>query len=113
MNIKKTVTAGLVAGAVSLAIAGASDAQADQNTEKEKCYGVVKAGANDCGAADKSHSCMGHATIDGDPNEWVAVPAGLCEKLVGGSLAAGEGGAKATCDAKSGCEGKMMDDHEG
>ena len=53
--------------------------------DKEKCYGVVKAGKNDCGAADKSHDCSGKATKDADPNEWVYVPKGLCDKLVGGT----------------------------
>jgi uncharacterized membrane protein len=53
---------------------------------KEKCYGVVKAGANDCANASKSHSCAGQAASDGDVNEWVALPAGVCAKLVGGSV---------------------------
>lgn len=105
MNMKKAITAGIVAGAVSLAIANTNEANA-MDSDKEKCYGVAKAGANDCGSFDKSHSCMGHATKDGDPNEWVAVPKGLCEKLVGGSLKGGEGGAKASCEGKGGCEGK-------
>lgn len=104
MNMRKAVTASLVAGAVSLAVLGAHDANAAKG-DKEKCYGVVKAGHNDCGDAAGKHSCMGHATVDGDPNEWVAMPAGLCEKLVGGSVKAGEGG-KSSCDAKNGCEGK-------
>lgn len=104
MNMKKVVTASLVTGAISLAILGAHDTHAAKGN-KEKCYGVVKAGHNDCGDAASKHSCMGHATKDGDPNEWVAVPTGLCEKLVGGSLNAGKGG-KHSCDAKNGCQGK-------
>lgn len=67
---------------------GAMDEAA--STDKEKCYGVVKAGANDCANASKTHSCAGHATTDGDAGEWLALPAGVCEKLVGGSLSAGE-----------------------
>ena len=39
---------------------------------QEKCYGVVKAGMNGCGAADKSHSCAGMAKADGGAAEWVA-----------------------------------------
>ncbi|MCB9990750.1 MAG: DUF2282 domain-containing protein [Rhodospirillales bacterium] len=111
MKLKKALTAGVVAGAVSLAIAGANDAKAEKH-ETEKCFGIVKAGYNDCAAADKSHSCMGQAAEDGNPHEWVAVPVGLCEKLVGGTLAAGEGAdEKASCDSKSSCQGK--EDHEG
>lgn len=103
MKMKKLMTAGLVASAVSLAIVGAHDANAAKG--KEKCYGVVKAGNNDCADANGKHSCVGYSKKDGDPNEWVSVPAGLCEKLVGGSLVAGQGGAHA-CEGKDGCEGK-------
>ena len=60
---------------------------------KEKCYGVVKAGHNDCGNAAKTHSCAGFSKVDGDGGEWVTVPEGLCEKLVGGSLTPIEGDA--------------------
>ncbi len=37
---------------------------------KVKCYGIAKAGKNDCASADGSHSCAGVAKIDNDPNEW-------------------------------------------
>jgi len=58
------------------------------STEKEKCFGVVKAGKNLCGSGDGSHGCAGMAKVDADPNEWIYVPEGLCEKLTGGSLKA-------------------------
>lgn len=50
----------------------------------EKCAGVAAKGKNDCGAND--HSCAGHAKKDNDPNEWVYVPAGVCEKISGGKV---------------------------
>lgn len=111
MTIKKIITAGLIAGAVSLAAANA--AKAEESADKEKCFGVVKAGMNDCGSADKAHSCMGHATVDGSANEWIALPKGVCEKLAGGSLTAGMAGAegKASCDGKSSCQGKDKESH--
>lgn len=56
---------------------------------KEKCYGIAKAGKNDCKSANGSHSCAGHATKDNDPNEWKMVDAGSCEKA-GGKLTAPE-----------------------
>lgn len=58
----------------------ATDAQAKEN---EKCYGVAKAGKNDCGTPE--HSCAGQAKTDGDPQEWVYLPKGTCDKIVGGS----------------------------
>jgi uncharacterized membrane protein len=34
---------------------------------------------------------MGQSKVDGDGSEWVAVPKGLCDKLVGGSTEPYEG----------------------
>ncbi|WP_394252920.1 DUF2282 domain-containing protein [Vibrio profundi] len=50
---------------------------------KEKCYGVAKAGKNDC--ATKSSSCAGTAKEDSQSDAFVVVPKGLCGKLAGGS----------------------------
>ncbi|RJG39190.1 BufA1 family periplasmic bufferin-type metallophore [Motilimonas pumila] len=52
--------------------------------DKEKCYGVSKAGQNDC--ATKSSSCAGTAKTDNQADAFIAVPKGLCAKLTGGSL---------------------------
>ena len=51
----------------------------------EKCYGVVKAHKNDCASKANKHSCSGQAKVDGDPNEWIKLPKGLCDKIAGGS----------------------------
>ncbi|MFM2588355.1 DUF2282 domain-containing protein [Vibrio sp. TBV020] len=51
--------------------------------EKEKCYGVAKAGKNDC--ATKTSSCAGTAKEDNQSDAFVVVPKGLCGKLSGGS----------------------------
>ena len=51
--------------------------------EKEKCYGVVKAGKNDC--ATKTSSCAGTSKTDGQTDAFVMVPKGLCDRLVGGA----------------------------
>lgn len=52
--------------------------------KSEKCYGVAKAGSNDCAA--NGHGCAAQAKADGDKKEWITVPKGTCNKLVGGSL---------------------------
>jgi uncharacterized membrane protein len=72
-----------IASAFATAVSLAALAPA-QAADMEKCYGVAKAGKNDCAAG--SHSCAGHATKDNDPASFVAVPKGLCEKLAHGSL---------------------------
>ena len=53
------------------------------NFQAEKCYGVAKAGLNDCQTA--THSCAGTSTKNMDPASWIYVPAGTCAKLTGGS----------------------------
>ena len=71
------ITAALGFNALSLT-AHAAD------TSKEKCYGVVKVGKNDCAA--NGHACAGQAKADGNANEFVAVPAGTCERIVNGKV---------------------------
>lgn len=82
-----TAVCGLLA-AGALFSAGQAMAVPDAPKAWEKCAGIAKAGMNDCGALDKSHSCAGQAKTDGDPNEWVYVPEGTCTKIVGGEVAA-------------------------
>lgn len=50
----------------------------------EKCYGIAKAGKNDC-ASTGNNSCGGTSKINGDPKAWIYVPEGYCERIVGGS----------------------------
>lgn len=50
----------------------------------EKCYGIVKAGMNDCATA--KASCAGSATQDKQADAFLFVPKGLCAKIVGGHL---------------------------
>jgi len=76
----------LAASLVSLTLGVSVSAHSvpDQPEAWEKCLGIAKAGQNDCGAKDGSHGCAGQATKDADPKEWVYVPEGTCEKIVGG-----------------------------
>ncbi|MES2935079.1 MAG: DUF2282 domain-containing protein [Pseudomonadota bacterium] len=57
------------------------------DAEKEKCYGVAKAGKNDCATATGSHSCAGQSKVDNDVNEWKYVAKGTCEKAGGKTVA--------------------------
>ena len=54
--------------------------------EAEKCYGIAKAGKNDCETA--SSSCAGTSKRDAQGDAWIYVPAGSCNKIVGGQLEA-------------------------
>jgi len=51
----------------------------------EKCYGLAKAGQNDC-ASTGNNSCGGSSKLNADPKAWIYVAAGYCERIVGGSL---------------------------
>lgn len=79
------ITKALLATAMGAAVVSYAGTTLAAKGEKEKCYGVVKAGKNDCGNATGTHSCAGQAPKDNDPSEWVLVPKGLCDKLAGGS----------------------------
>lgn len=55
-----------------------------ESTGFAKCYGVNAAYKNDCQSP--GHSCAGQDGTASDPNAFVAMPAGLCTKIAGGSL---------------------------
>ena len=76
-----------IAGIVALGFAATLPAQpVTPKPAQEKCYGIAKAGQNDCGTA--KHACAGlGAKVDKDPNEWKYVNKGSCEKE-GGKMAA-------------------------
>jgi len=74
--IATLLAAGLTAGETSSFAA---------KNDMEKCAGIAKAGKNDCGTS--KHSCAGQAKADGG-EEWVYVPKGTCEKIVGGTVVA-------------------------
>jgi uncharacterized membrane protein len=85
MTSKTAVLAAAIGSLVALA-GTASAADDAKKPATEKCYGVAKAGKNDCAAG--AHACSGMSKKDGDTKEWITVPKGTCEKLVNGSLTA-------------------------
>ncbi|MDE1900969.1 MAG: DUF2282 domain-containing protein [Alphaproteobacteria bacterium] len=73
-----------------MAVGAAGQAFAADNgmmAGKEKCYGIAKAGKNDCKSMTGSHSCAGMSTKDNDPNDFKMVNTGECAKD-GGTIAA-------------------------
>lgn len=51
--------------------------------EKEKCYGIAKAGQNDCANLAGTHSCAGQSKVSDDPGEWKYVAKGTCKTMKG------------------------------
>ncbi|MCW9035282.1 MAG: DUF2282 domain-containing protein [Alphaproteobacteria bacterium] len=76
---RKFTTAAIVAGAIATAAAGFATTDAYAGG-KEKCYGVAKAGQNDCKAG-AGTTCAGSSTIDYQGNAWKLVPAGTCDTM--------------------------------
>jgi uncharacterized membrane protein len=89
MNTRKTVLAAAIGSLFAIGASNAAFAADSMGkaAESEKCYGVAKAGKNDCAGA--KHACAGQSKASG-PTEFLALPKGTCEKLVGGSLTAGK-----------------------
>ena len=85
MNTRASVIHAAIAGVLA---AGASAAVIAHDVPApagmERCYGIAKAGQNDCGTS--KHGCATLSTVDRDPEDWRAVPTGTCVKL-GGKLA--------------------------
>lgn len=85
MKSSRVLIGSALAGPIAASAIPPASAQAKAE-EREKCYGIAKAGQNDCGTA--RHTCAGKAARDNDPTDWKLVPKGTCEK-VGGKLSPG------------------------
>lgn len=69
--------------AAALAGVAAAAVAATQEEPKVQCYGIAKAGQNDCGSKTGVHGCAGEAKVDNDKGDFKIVPIGTCEKLGG------------------------------
>jgi len=79
MNIKHVTIAAAIGSLLAAGVAGANHHEGNEG--QVKCYGVAKAGKNDC--ATDSHSSAGSAKTDNDPAEWKKMPKADCEKAGG------------------------------
>lgn len=64
-------------------VASAGPAPVPSEYKAEKCYGVAKAGHNDCQTL--SNSCAGTSKKDGQKDAWIYLPTGVCDKISGAS----------------------------
>lgn len=83
MNQRLIVSSAL-ASALALGLVGQAAAQ---DKGKEKCYGIAKAGQNDCANLSGSHSCAGMSKVDNAADEWKYVAKGTCKDMKGKSEA--------------------------
>lgn len=77
LSVTLLTTAALMAMPAHAAMEG-------NHSQDERCFGIVKMKQNDCGTS--QHTCANQAKTNGDPEEWIYVPKGTCERIVGGSL---------------------------
>ncbi|MDP3526075.1 MAG: DUF2282 domain-containing protein [Hoeflea sp.] len=91
MSQKTLIGASALAGAVAMAISGATFLASTDTASAatEKCYGVALAGQNDC-AAGPDTTCAGSSKVDYQGNAWKTVDAGTCVTM---SLDGGRTGA--------------------
>lgn len=86
-NIDKIIKSAITS-VLSLSVIGnlvnPSAAMAAAEPKTEKCYGIVKAGMNDCPTV--NGSCAGSAVKDNQADAFILLPKGVCNRIVGGSL---------------------------
>jgi uncharacterized membrane protein len=66
-----------------IAMGALSAAHAAEGKEKEKCFGIAKAGTNDCANLSGSHSCAGQTKADAAADDWKYVAKGTCKQMKG------------------------------
>jgi uncharacterized membrane protein len=76
--LASVLSLGLVAQASAASHGAAAPAKG-----KEKCYGIAKAGQNDCANLAGTHSCAGQSKADDDAGEWKYVATGTCKEMKG------------------------------
>jgi uncharacterized membrane protein len=84
MTKMSMLAASALVAALAVPAVAVAEPAAVPTFKAEKCFGVVKAGKNDCQTSNSS--CAGTSRRDGQADAWIYVPAGSCERIVGGSL---------------------------
>jgi uncharacterized membrane protein len=81
---KRIFIAAALASAIAPVVLSAQKPAPAPTFKAEKCYGIARAGRNDC-ASTGNNSCGGTSKLNSDPKAWIYVPEGYCERIVGGS----------------------------
>ena len=91
MNTRLSASSAL-ASVLAMGLLSTAQAQ-DKPAEKEKCFGVAKAGSNDCANLSGTHSCAGQSKNAMAADEWNYVAKGTCAKMGGKSMDEAKAGA--------------------
>ena len=84
MKNSKLIAHSALASLFAVSVLAVSQPVEAGKKKMEKCYGIVKAGQNDCQTSNSA--CAGTAEVDNKPTAFIVLPKGSCEKIVGGSL---------------------------
>lgn len=76
---QRLIASSALASILALGLVNAASAESN----KEKCYGIAKAGQNDCANLSGSHSCAGQSKDEHGAAEWKYVAKGTCASLGG------------------------------
>ena len=81
---QRLIVSSAIASVLAMGLVGHASAE---EKGKEKCYGIAKAGQNDCANLSGSHSCAGQTKADNAPEDWKYVAKGTCKDMKGMSEA--------------------------
>lgn len=87
LRLTQAIAAAIIYATVSgcaTQVAAARKADADARGAPEQCFGIARAGHNDCRT--EAHVCAGWSSVDSDPGAFVYLPSGTCERITGGRL---------------------------
>jgi uncharacterized membrane protein len=96
MNASNRIINTTFASLIALGLSAAGGQAMAAKGDTEKCAGIVKAGKNDCGTS--KNACAGQVKANGDPEAWIYLPKGVCERIAGGRI-------QTSPDAKHGGKG--------
>ncbi len=81
---KRVIASSTLASVLALALGQAQAATAASAVKaQEKCFGIAKAGQNDCASIAGAHDCAGETKVDGAADDWKYVAKGTCKQLGG------------------------------
>ena len=83
---QRALIAAAAASVLMSTVAFAASHAASPAEAKEKCFGIAKAGQNDCANLSGSHSCAGQSKLSDDKGEWKYVVKGTCASMKGMSM---------------------------
>ena len=82
----RLIASSALASVLAMGLLSGARAADDKASAKEKCYGIAKAGSNDCANLSGTHSCAGQSKNAMGPDEWNYVTKGTCAKIGGKSI---------------------------